>query len=194
MASSVFLQDPQGVVGPLTLAVELHSSSQAIVLHLQGLWEKQRWRNKNSQSSLPFMPRQSNNLCNDSVWWEREKAAQAEMSLRNAPRSSDLLQNSGCWLRNVWWMAQSRRWSTPWWWLTKADVGLVGRWQWGMGLERTRQQVVVERRVTDEQRWEMTGNQYYTWHEMRVYHISIHLQLHIAIKSCYFKIPVVFIS
>lgn len=39
VASSVFLQDPQGVVGPLTFAVKLDSPRQAIVLHLQGLWK-----------------------------------------------------------------------------------------------------------------------------------------------------------
>lgn len=37
VASSVFLQDPQGVVGPLTFAVKLDSPRQAIVLHLKGL-------------------------------------------------------------------------------------------------------------------------------------------------------------
>lgn len=36
MASSVFLQDPQGVVGPLTFTVELHTPGQAVVLHLDG--------------------------------------------------------------------------------------------------------------------------------------------------------------
>lgn len=34
MASSVFLQDPQGVVGPLTFTVELHTPGQAVILHL----------------------------------------------------------------------------------------------------------------------------------------------------------------
>lgn len=36
MASSVFLQDPQGVVGPLTFTVELHAPGQAVILHLDG--------------------------------------------------------------------------------------------------------------------------------------------------------------
>lgn len=40
MASSVFLQDPQGVVGPLTFTVELHTPSQAVILHLHG-WQVQ---------------------------------------------------------------------------------------------------------------------------------------------------------
>lgn len=34
VAPSVLLQDPQGVVSPLTFAVELHSPCQTIVLHL----------------------------------------------------------------------------------------------------------------------------------------------------------------
>lgn len=38
MASSVFLQDPQGVVGPLTFTVELHTPGQAVILHLDG-WQ-----------------------------------------------------------------------------------------------------------------------------------------------------------
>lgn len=38
MASSVFLQDPQGVVGPLAFTVELHTPGQAVILHLDG-WQ-----------------------------------------------------------------------------------------------------------------------------------------------------------
>lgn len=36
VASSVFLQDPQGVVGPLTFAVELDAACQTVILHLAG--------------------------------------------------------------------------------------------------------------------------------------------------------------
>lgn len=40
MASSVLLQDPQGVVGPLTFTVELHTPGQAVILHLDA-WQVQ---------------------------------------------------------------------------------------------------------------------------------------------------------
>lgn len=36
MASAVLLQDPQGVVGPLTFTVELHTPGQAVIFHLDG--------------------------------------------------------------------------------------------------------------------------------------------------------------
>lgn len=40
VASSVFFQDPQGVVGPLAFAVKLHPPRQTVVLHLEGLLKK----------------------------------------------------------------------------------------------------------------------------------------------------------
>lgn len=40
VASSVFLQDPQGVIGPLTFAVKLYSSCQTIILHLKFIWRE----------------------------------------------------------------------------------------------------------------------------------------------------------
>ena len=34
VAPAVLLQDPQGVVGPLTFTVELHAACQTVILHL----------------------------------------------------------------------------------------------------------------------------------------------------------------
>lgn len=51
-----------------------------------------------------------------------------------------------CWhsLKELWWMAECWRWSTPWCWLTKTDVGQMGRRQWEMGHRLPWQQVVDE--------------------------------------------------
>lgn len=64
VASPVFLQNPQGVVGPLTLAVELHTPCQAVVLHLTGRWrewggkagkrERRRWNNEETKMQAIF--------------------------------------------------------------------------------------------------------------------------------------------
>lgn len=68
-------------------------------------------------------------------------------------------------------MARCWRWSTPWCWLTKTDVGPVGRRQWRMGLGLSWQWVVDERntQTTRDGRWQRTTRERgYMQHEMRM--------------------------
>lgn len=84
-----------------------------------------------------------------------------------------------CWhsLKELWWMAECWRWSTPWCWLTKTDVGQMGRRQWEMGHRLPCQQVVGEGSRRPEMVYDKkinnNNNRGYVQHGMQRLHIVI---------------------